>query len=144
MKQSGELLQFIRISHNISVIDMAAALGTTPEELRHIENDDGNVPVEWLQHIYDNFELSPEEQYILSYYVDTHSSDDNVITHSYKGYTVIVRGRHSLSIIDNEYGNTVLRTCSRTKKDMTIADMEAVVETYLLLIQIDDEEESLQ
>ena len=129
------------MEHNISVRDMAAVLGTTPEKLRDIENKEGNVPEEWLQHIYDHFDLSPEERFILGYYVDTQNDDKTVMTHTYKNHTVIVRGRHSLSIRDAE-GKEVLHTCSRAKEKMTVKDMEQVIDSYLLLIDLMDEDEN--
>ena len=73
--------------------------------------------------IYNNYDLSPEELYLLEYISDMPDVDNTEVTHTYKGYTAIARGRHSFSIRSAD-GIEVMHTSSRSKKVMTTADME--------------------
>ena len=65
-----------------------------------------------------------------------------VVTHTYKGYAAIARGRHSFSI-RNTNGIEVMHTSGRMKKDMTPADMENAIDSFLLLLTAFDEAEDV-
>ena len=66
--------------------------------------------------------------------------DKTEVTHTYKGYTAVARGRHSFSI-RNADDVEVMHTSSRAKKVMTPADMKNAIDSFLLLLTAFDEAE---
>ena len=132
MLDAGVLLEIIRIEHRISRYDLSEKLGTSVETLKEIEDNNGTVPDEWLRILYRNCGLSPEELYMLDYLSEANTPF--VVTHTYKGYTAVARGGHSLSIRNSE-GIEVLHTGSR-EKNMNISEMEAAIDSYLKLLSV--------
>ena len=140
MIDAGTILQMVRIEHHITRHELAKQFGTTYEVIKEIEDNNGDVPDEWMLYLYNNYDLSPEELYLLEYISDLPGVDKTVVNHTYKGYTAIARGRHSFSI-RNPDGIEVMHTSSRAKKDMTPADMENAIDSFLLLLTAFDEAE---
>ena len=140
MIDAGTILQMIRMEHHITRHELAKQFGTTYEAIKEIEDNNGDVPDEWLIYLYNNYDLSPEELYLLEYISDMPDVDKTEVTHTYKGYTAIARGRHSFSI-RNADGIEVMHTSSRAKKVMTTADMENAIDSFLLLLTAFDEAE---
>ncbi len=140
MIDAGTILQMIRMEHHITRHELAKQFGTTYEAIKEIEDNNGDVPDEWLIYLYNNYDLSPEELYLLEYISDMPVVDNTEVIHTYKGYTAVARGRHSFSI-RNADGIEVMHTSSRAKKVMTTADMENAIDSFLLLLTAFDEAE---
>lgn len=140
MIDAGTVLQMVRIEYHITRQELAKQFGTTYDAIKEVEDNNGDVPDEWLIYLFNNYDLSPEELYLLEYISDLPGVDKTVVTHTYKGYTAIARGRHSFSIRNSD-GVEVMHTSSRAKKDMTSADMENAIDRFLLLLTAFDEAE---
>ncbi len=140
MIDAGTILQMVRMEHNITRHELAKQFGTTYDAIKEVEDNNGDVPNEWLIYLYNNYDLSPEELYLLEYISDMPGIDKTEVTHTYKGYTAVARGRHSFSI-RNTNGIEVMHTSGRMKKDMTPADMENAIDSFLLLLTAFDEAE---
>ena len=70
MIDAGTILQMIRMEHHITRHELAKQFGTTYEAIKEIEDNNGDVPDEWLIYLYNNYDLSPEELYLLEYISD--------------------------------------------------------------------------
>ena len=140
MIDAGTVLQMVRIEHHITRQELAKQFGTTYDAIKEVEDNNGDVPDEWLIYLFNNYDLSPEELYLLEYISDLPGVDKTVVNHTYKGYTAIARGRHSFSIRNSD-GIEVMHTSSRAKKVMTPADMKNAIDSFLLLLTAFDEAE---
>ena len=87
MIDAGTILQMIRMEHHITRHELAKQFGTTYEAIKEIEDNNGDVPDEWLIYLYNNYDLSPEELYLLEYISDMPVVDNTEVIHTYKGYT---------------------------------------------------------
>ena len=72
----------LRMEHHITRHELAKQFGTTYETIKKIEDNNGNVPDEWLIYLYNNYDLSPEELYLLEYISDFPGVDKTVVTHT--------------------------------------------------------------